>query len=58
MRNKLGLLSASEQEDETLFADLLETMANTGADFTSTFRVLARVPLQAESSAAEESVLQ
>ncbi|KAL3313532.1 hypothetical protein Ciccas_007869 [Cichlidogyrus casuarinus] len=35
-RNKLGLEKA-EPEDESLFEDLLQTMHETGADFTDTF---------------------
>ncbi|XP_061085514.1 protein adenylyltransferase SelO-1, mitochondrial-like [Conger conger] len=44
MRRKLGLLQKQEPEDEALITDLLQTMHNTGADFTNTFRCLSQVP--------------
>lgn len=44
MRKKLGLLKKDEPEDELLITDLMQTMHNTGADFTNTFRSLSHIP--------------
>lgn len=44
MRKKLGLLKKEEPEDEILITELLQTMHNTGADFTNTFRSLSHIP--------------
>nr|XP_006633308.1 PREDICTED: selenoprotein O [Lepisosteus oculatus] len=44
MRRKLGLLRRETPEDEELVTLLLQTMHNTGADFTNTFRSLSQVP--------------
>ncbi|KAJ3596827.1 hypothetical protein NHX12_003227 [Muraenolepis orangiensis] len=55
MRKKLGLLQKEEPEDETLITTLLQTMHNTGADFTATFRSLGLIPCPAEG---EEGVVQ
>ncbi|XP_058501163.1 selenoprotein O1 isoform X2 [Solea solea] len=43
MRKKLGLLTKEEPEDEMLITELLQTMHNTGADFTNTFRSLSHI---------------
>lgn len=50
MRKKLGLLRREEPEDEILITELLQTMHNTGADFTNTFRSLSQIscPMQEE----------
>ncbi|CAL8262939.1 unnamed protein product [Merluccius merluccius] len=48
MRKKLGLLRKEEPEDEMLITALLQTMHNTGADFTNTFRSLAQIPCPTE----------
>jgi len=45
MRSKLGLLLLEEEADIELVEGLLTTMAETGADFTNTFRRLALVPM-------------
>jgi uncharacterized protein YdiU (UPF0061 family) len=42
MRNKLGLIS-SDPDDEELVRDLLGIMAENGADFTLTFRMLSTI---------------
>lgn len=44
MRRKLGLLRKEEPEDELLVTELMQTMHNTGADFTNTFRCLSEIP--------------
>ncbi|KAM6946262.1 selenoprotein O1 [Aplochiton taeniatus] len=44
MRRKLGLLRKEEPEDEMLVTELLQTMHNTGTDFTNTFRCLSGIP--------------
>ncbi|XP_066561595.1 selenoprotein O1 isoform X2 [Amia ocellicauda] len=44
MRRKLGLLRRESPEDEELVTLMLQTMHNTGADFTNTFRCLSQVP--------------
>ncbi|KAK0145770.1 Selenoprotein O [Merluccius polli] len=54
MRKKLGLLRKEEPEDEMLITALLQTMHNTGADFTNTFRSLAQIPCPTEG---EEGVV-
>ncbi|CAL8292532.1 unnamed protein product [Boreogadus saida] len=48
MRKKLGLLRKEEPEDETLITTLLQTMQNTGADFSNTFRCLGEIPCPTE----------
>uniref|UniRef100_A0A4W5L5W8 Selenoprotein O n=1 Tax=Hucho hucho TaxID=62062 RepID=A0A4W5L5W8_9TELE len=48
MRKKLGLLRREEPEDEMLITELLQTMHNTGADFTNTFRCLSQIPCPTE----------
>lgn len=50
MRKKLGLVRV-EKEDETLVAKLLETMHQTGADFTNTFCVLSSFPAEPSDTA-------
>ncbi|KAJ8245333.1 hypothetical protein GJAV_G00269660 [Gymnothorax javanicus] len=59
MRRKLGLLRKTEPEDETLVTELLQTMHNTGADFTNTFRSLRHVacPSGEEAQSNEEAAL-
>ncbi|XP_019749594.1 selenoprotein O1 [Hippocampus comes] len=58
MRRKLGLLKKQEPEDEILITELLQTMHNTGADFTNTFRSLSHIscPSEGESETEEELV--
>ncbi|KAJ9533447.1 hypothetical protein QJQ45_026473 [Haematococcus lacustris] len=52
MRRKLGLVRTSEEGDAQLVTSLLQVMAECGADWTNSWRVLARVPLPAQDSAA------
>eukprot|EP00197_Chlamydomonas_leiostraca_P006379 CAMPEP_0202866778 /NCGR_PEP_ID=MMETSP1391-20130828/8355_1 /ASSEMBLY_ACC=CAM_ASM_000867 /TAXON_ID=1034604 /ORGANISM="Chlamydomonas leiostraca, Strain SAG 11-49" /LENGTH=630 /DNA_ID=CAMNT_0049546761 /DNA_START=152 /DNA_END=2041 /DNA_ORIENTATION=+ len=56
MRAKLGL-TKQEEGDEGLVADLFQLMDEAGADFTSTFRTLARFPMDpaADPSAARDT---
>lgn len=56
MRKKLGLLKKEEPEDEILITELLQTMHNTGADFTNTFRCLSQISCPNEGD-NEEDVL-
>ncbi|KAM9808362.1 selenoprotein O1 [Neosynchiropus ocellatus] len=58
MRKKLGLLKKTEPEDVMLVTELLQTMHNTGADFTNTFRSLSQIscPAEEDSEVEEESV--
>lgn len=53
MRRKLGLLRKEEPEDEVLITNLLQTMQNTGADFTNTFRCLSHISFSAEGETVE-----
>lgn len=46
MRRKLGLVRAACEEDAALVARLLETMQQTGADFTNTFYLLSSFPVE------------
>ncbi|XP_076841356.1 selenoprotein O1 isoform X2 [Brachyhypopomus gauderio] len=55
MRRKLGLLIKEESEDEMLITNLLQTMHNTGADFTNTFRSLSQILGPARGEAADDS---
>ncbi|XP_030646614.1 selenoprotein O1 isoform X3 [Chanos chanos] len=55
MRKKLGLLRKEEPEDEMLITDLMQTMHNTGADFTNTFRCLSQIPCPSEGEMEEDS---
>ncbi|XP_074534593.1 selenoprotein O1 isoform X2 [Halichoeres trimaculatus] len=57
MRRKLGLLKKDEPEDEILIAELLQTMHNTGADFTNTFRSLSQISCPKEGAGGEEEDL-
>lgn len=57
MRRKLGLLKRDEPEDEMLITELLQTMHNTGADFTNTFRGLSRISCPTEGESEEEEEL-
>ncbi|KAL0968481.1 hypothetical protein UPYG_G00267410 [Umbra pygmaea] len=58
MRRKLGLLRKEEPEDEMLITELLQTMHNTGADFTNTFRCLSQIPCPSGGEEqAEEGVI-
>ncbi|CAK0752240.1 hypothetical protein CVIRNUC_002131 [Coccomyxa viridis] len=50
MRHKLGLLQLERDSDEQLVQDLLQTMHETGADFTNTFCWLVEVSLPKASS--------
>lgn len=56
MRKKLGLLKKEDPEDEILITQLLQTMHNTGADFTNTFRSLSQIscPTEGESEGDED----
>ncbi|KAM4573370.1 selenoprotein O1 [Odontesthes bonariensis] len=58
MRKKLGLLKKDEPEDEMLITELMQTMHNTGADFTNTFRSLSQIscPSEGETEGEEEPV--
>lgn len=58
MRKKLGLLKKEDPEDEILITKLLQTMHNTGADFTNTFRSLSLIscPTEENSEGEEDSV--
>ncbi|KAM9854679.1 selenoprotein O1 [Aulostomus maculatus] len=57
MRKKLGLLKKEEPEDEILITELLQTMHNTGADFTNSFRSLSRISCPAEGASQGEEDL-
>ncbi|KAM9816193.1 selenoprotein O1 [Syngnathus typhle] len=57
MRKKLGLLNKEEPEDEILITELLQTMHNTGADFTNTFRSLSRISCPSEGESDTEAEL-
>ncbi|KAF1387095.1 hypothetical protein PFLUV_G00101710 [Perca fluviatilis] len=57
MRKKLGLLKKDEPEDEILITELLQTMHNTGADFTNTFRSLSQISCPTEGQSEEEDEL-
>ncbi|XP_056137532.1 selenoprotein O1 isoform X2 [Lampris incognitus] len=57
MRRKLGLLKKEEPEDEMLITELLQTMHDTGADFTNTFRSLSQIPCPAEGDGKGEEGL-
>ncbi|CAB1450778.1 unnamed protein product [Pleuronectes platessa] len=58
MRKKLGFLQKEEPEDELLITELLQTMHNTGADFTNAFRSLSQIscPVEGEAEGEEELV--
>lgn len=56
MRKKLGLLTKNEPEDEMLITELLQTMHNTGADFTNTFRSLSQISCPGEGETEEDVV--
>ncbi|KAM7433522.1 hypothetical protein ABFA07_016237 [Porites harrisoni] len=60
MRLKLGLLQKQLPEDEDLVKSLLETMHQTGADFTNCFRCLHRISLQNTLSGkdSDENILE
>uniref|UniRef100_A0A8C1ZHN7 Selenoprotein O n=1 Tax=Cyprinus carpio TaxID=7962 RepID=A0A8C1ZHN7_CYPCA len=60
MRKKLGLLMMEEPEDEMLITELMQTMHNTGADFTNTFRSLSQIscPTQQEGEDETEAIKQ
>uniref|UniRef100_A0A673BG91 Selenoprotein O n=2 Tax=Sphaeramia orbicularis TaxID=375764 RepID=A0A673BG91_9TELE len=57
MRKKLGLLKKEEPEDEMLITELLQTMHNTGADFTNTFRSLSQIPCPVEGETEGEDLI-
>ncbi|XP_053478840.1 selenoprotein O1 isoform X2 [Ictalurus furcatus] len=57
MRRKLGLLRKEEPEDELLITNLMQTMHNTGADFTNTFRCLSQISCPAEGDTVEDAEL-
>uniref|UniRef100_A0A1A8ETQ3 Selenoprotein O n=1 Tax=Nothobranchius korthausae TaxID=1143690 RepID=A0A1A8ETQ3_9TELE len=54
MRKKLGLFVKEEPEDELLITELLQTMHNTGADFTNTFRSLSLICCPTEAEGEED----
>lgn len=54
MRKKLGLLKREDPEDEILITKLLQTMHNTGADFTNTFRSLSQISCPSEGDGEGE----
>uniref|UniRef100_A0A3Q0RHN7 Selenoprotein O n=1 Tax=Amphilophus citrinellus TaxID=61819 RepID=A0A3Q0RHN7_AMPCI len=58
MRKKLGLLKKEDPEDEILITKLLQTMHNTGADFTNTFRSLSQIscPTEGDGEGEEDCV--
>uniref|UniRef100_A0A8D3AE48 Selenoprotein O n=2 Tax=Scophthalmus maximus TaxID=52904 RepID=A0A8D3AE48_SCOMX len=56
MRKKLGL-QKEEPEDEILITELLQTMHDTGADFTNTFRSLSQISCPAEGEGGGEEEL-
>uniref|UniRef100_A0A8C5H328 Selenoprotein O n=1 Tax=Gouania willdenowi TaxID=441366 RepID=A0A8C5H328_GOUWI len=56
MRKKLGLLKREEPEDEMLITELLQTMHNTGADFTNTFRNLSQISCPTDGQSEDEEV--
>lgn len=58
MRRKLGLLKKEEPEDEILITELLQTMHNTGADFTNTFRCLSQISCPSEGENEEDILRQ
>lgn len=58
MRRKLGLLKKEEPEDEILITELLQTMHNTGADFTNTFRCLSQISCPNEGENEEDILRQ
>uniref|UniRef100_A0AAR2IWJ1 Selenoprotein O n=1 Tax=Pygocentrus nattereri TaxID=42514 RepID=A0AAR2IWJ1_PYGNA len=55
MRRKLGLLRKEEPEDEVLITNFMQTMHNTGADFTNTFRSLSQISCPVEGEAADDT---
>lgn len=51
MRRKLGLLAVDgAEDDQELINDLLQTMHDTGADFTNTFRCLSKLSMPSQQS--------
>ncbi|KAF7462459.1 hypothetical protein GHT09_012482 [Marmota monax] len=54
MRSKLGLVRVAQDGDGALVARLLETMHQTGADFTNTFSLLSSFPLEPQSPGLAE----
>lgn len=54
MRNKLGLLQKEEEGDEQLVKSFFDAMHESGADFTNSFRGLARVALPSPSETIAE----
>lgn len=58
MRRKLGLLALDgAEEDQELINDLLQTMQDTGADFTNTFRCLSRFPMPSTATSGTHASL-
>lgn len=49
MRKKLGIIHKEVPTDEELIRKLLETMEETGADFTNVFRCLSRINIRGSS---------
>nr|XP_040132353.1 protein adenylyltransferase SelO, mitochondrial [Ictidomys tridecemlineatus] len=54
MRRKLGLVHVAQDGDGALVARLLETMHQTGADFTNTFSLLSSFPIEPQSPGLAE----
>ncbi|RXN11021.1 seleno O [Labeo rohita] len=54
MRKKLGLLRMEEPEDEMLITEFMQTMHNTGADFTNTFRSLSQISCPTQQEGEDE----
>lgn len=58
MRRKLGLILKEEPEDEMLITQLMQTMHDTGADFTNTFRSLSQVCWPGEGEVEADALKQ
>lgn len=54
MRKKLGLVDEEKPGDKQLVDSLLQVMADTGADFTNTFRSLLRIRIHEVSQQTEK----
>eukprot|EP00112_Aurelia_sp_Birch-Aquarium-sp1_P017326 Seg400.8 transcript_id=Seg400.8/GoldUCD/mRNA.D3Y31 product="Selenoprotein O" protein_id=Seg400.8/GoldUCD/D3Y31 len=57
MRQKLGLLHQEQEEDSELITALFDTMKETCADFTNTFRFMSKILVEIESPEKEEEVI-
>lgn len=59
MKLKLGLLKKELSTDKNLITSLLDTMEQTGADFTNTFRCLSRVtPTNCKAVESDEDMIE